>query len=95
MSIQCSINVTKIDKEFLVTGKTGKFLSIALKKNRDGKDRYGNDGFITQTIPKEKRKEGLRGPIIGNYKEFTDDFIPSNRPSRPAYEEPQDEDIDF
>lgn len=95
MSTQLSINVTKIDKEYLVAGKTGKFLSLSLKKNKDGKDKYGNDGFIVQVIPKDKRKEGLRGPIVGNYKEFEDDYLPRNRPAKPNYEEVVDEDIDF
>lgn len=65
------INVTKILKEHLFTGKNGaKYLDIALHDNRDGTDQYGNDGFITQSVSKEARERGEKGPIIGNWKEL-------------------------
>ena len=67
--ITCKINVTRIDKQYLFEGKTGKYLDIALMTNKDGPDQYGNDGFIIQDIPKEKRDAGEKGPIIGNWKD--------------------------
>ena len=64
-----SINVTKIDKSALYEGKNGKYLSLVLFDNKDGVDQYGNSGFVTQDIGKERREAGQRGSIIGNWKE--------------------------
>lgn len=66
--ITVSINTAKIDKNHLFEGKTGKFLDIALMESKSGKDKYGNDGFVTQSISKEARARGERGPIIGSWK---------------------------
>lgn len=71
--ITLKINVTKIDKSALFTGKNGKYLDLVLHDNRDGQDQYGNDGFVTQDIGKERREAGERGPIIGNWKETRKD----------------------
>lgn len=64
-----SINVTKIDKSALYEGKNGKYLSLVFFDNKDGPDQFGNDGFITQDLGKERRMAGEKGPIIGNWKE--------------------------
>ena len=63
------INVSKIDKTALFEGKNGKYLDLVLFENKDGPDQYGNHGFVTQDIGKQRREAGERGPIIGNYKE--------------------------
>jgi hypothetical protein len=61
------IDVTKIDKTFLFKGKAGTYLDIALIPNKSGRDQYGNDGMIVQSISKAARQEGKKGPILGNY----------------------------
>ena len=66
--ITLNINATKIDKSALYEGKNGKYLNLVLFDNRDGPDQYGNNGFVTQDIGKERREAGERGPIIGNWK---------------------------
>jgi hypothetical protein len=64
-----NINVTKIDKGAIVQGKNGKYIDLALIANEnDDADQYGNHGFITQSISKERRDAGERGPIVGNFK---------------------------
>lgn len=67
------INVSKILKEHLYAGKNGKYLDLALIENRDGPDQYGNDGFVTQSVSKEARQRGEKGPIIGNFKRIDTD----------------------
>lgn len=62
------IDVTKIDKTALFKGEKGIYLDVTLLENRDGPDRYGNDGFIVQEISRERRDAGEKGPIIGNWK---------------------------
>ncbi len=64
------IDVTKIDKTFLFKGKSGTYLDIALIANKSGRDQYGNDGIIVQSVSKQARQEGKKGPILGNYVEF-------------------------
>ncbi len=66
--ITVSINVTKIDKTGLIEGKNGKYLSLAMWENKTGVDQYGNAGFVTQDLGKERREAGEKGPILGNYR---------------------------
>ena len=66
--INISINVTKILKEHMKTGKSGVYLDLFLFENREGKDKYGNDGMVFQTVPKAARDMGIKGPILGNFK---------------------------
>lgn len=68
MKISVSINVTKIQKEHLYEGKSGKYLDVTLIENKDGKDQYGNDGFVAQKASKAAYERGEKGPIIGNWK---------------------------
>jgi hypothetical protein len=66
--INISINVKKILKEHMKTGKNGTYLDLFLFQNRDGKDKYGNDGMVFQTVSKEAREMSIKGPILGNFK---------------------------
>ncbi len=61
------IDVTKIDKDLLFTGKNGaKYLDIVLWETPDNK--YGHDYMITQSVSKEARDAGKKGAILGNAK---------------------------
>lgn len=63
------INVKKIDKDALFRAESGAtYLDVAFIENKNGRDEFGNDGFIAQSISKERREAGERGPIIGNWK---------------------------
>ena len=74
-----NINVSLIDKSELYEGKKGKYLSLTLFENRDGTDQYGNDGFIVQEISRERRENGEKGPIIGNWKHHGRQEAPRDR----------------
>ena len=64
-----SIDLSKVDKNHFYVGKDGKkFMNIAIIENRNGPDQYGNDGMITQSVSKEDRLKGVKGPIIGNWR---------------------------
>ena len=66
--ITLSLDVTKVDKNFLAPGKQGqKYLNLILSENREGPDKYGNHGIVKQSVPKEQRNT-VKLPIIGNYK---------------------------
>lgn len=64
--ITLKINVTRILKEHLYAGKNGKYLDLAVWPNKDGPDQYGNTHFVCQSVSKEAREQGVKGPIIGN-----------------------------
>jgi hypothetical protein len=63
-----NIDVKKIDKTALYAGKKGTYLNLVLHDNKQGEDEWGNMGFITQDIGKERRLAGEKGPILGNWK---------------------------
>lgn len=70
MMITLSLDATKIDKTYLGEGKKGqKYLNLVLSENREGKDQYGNDGVVKQSVPKELR-DTVKLPIIGNFKKW-------------------------
>ena len=74
--IKISIDVTTISKERLYQGKvrddgtSAKYLSVTLVENKEGKDRFGNDGFVAEDVSKEERLAGVKGVIVGNWKKL-------------------------
>jgi hypothetical protein len=66
--IVAKIDVTKIAKGDLFEGAKGVYLDAVLIPNKDGQSKYGDDGFIVQGLPKEKRDKGERGVILGNWR---------------------------
>lgn len=88
--IVLKIDVTKIDKNHIFVGKSGKYIDCILNENRDGPDQYGNIGFISQSVSKEAKASGVRGPIIGNYKEIvTLPKAPKQVEPKPAASKPK------
>lgn len=67
--ISVKINASKIDKNHLYAGKSGKYLDCFLIPNKDGQpDQYGQDGFVAQSVSKEARLRGEKGPIVGSWR---------------------------
>jgi len=66
--ILVKIDVTKIDKSRLYEGKKGVYLDAVLFENKDGESKYGDDGFVVQSISQEARANGEKGAIIGNWR---------------------------
>lgn len=82
--IAAKIDVTKVEKEHLfVSQKGAKYLDLMLRPNKDGKDQFGNDGFIVQGVTKEKRAAGVQGKIIGNFR-YLDTSAYQKRAQAPA-----------
>jgi hypothetical protein len=61
------INLKKLEKAELYVGQQGTYLDGILIRNK-GESKYGDDGFIVQSIKKERRDKGERGPIVGNWR---------------------------
>lgn len=81
--------MTQVDEARLIPGKNGKkYLSLVFFDNKNGKDQYGNDGYVIQSLSKEEREAGKRTPIIGNFR-LSSGPAPSRQSSerRPAPEQ--------
>ena len=66
--ISLSIKTYEIDPEHIIIGKNDKIVSVVLFENKDGRGKYGDDGFAVQGVSKELRDKGVRGKIIGNWR---------------------------
>jgi hypothetical protein len=49
------------------------YLNLEAISNRDGEDQYGNTHFIAEPVTKDERQSGVKLPIIGNGKEWTNE----------------------
>lgn len=72
-NISISINLDKIDEQFIVQGKNGRYIDVKLVNTPDSQ--YGNDYFVSQQLPKAVRDEVKasggdypKTPILGNAK---------------------------
>ena len=73
--ITISINCQKIDKSLM---KDGKYLNLVIWPNKNGEDEYGNSHYVAQSVTKEQRDQGIKGPILGNAR------VPNDEPPRRA-----------
>lgn len=94
MPILIKIDVTKIEKDRLFVGKNGaKYLDIVLLDSPN--DKYGNDYMAIQSVSKEERENGVRGPILGNGKNLGGFTNRATQNKSRRQEENLDEDIPF
>jgi hypothetical protein len=90
--IIAKIDVTKLDKTKFHKGQKGIYADLVLIPNKNGVDQYGYDGFVSQGVSKEDRAAGVKGPIVGNYKEILTQ-PKQQQPVKPV-KEPHDPDDD-
>lgn len=79
--IAIKLDVTKIRKEWLFAGKSGKYVDLFLHP-KDTPDQYGNDWMVTQSPPKEERQRGTKGPIVGNGRNIEGRQKPTTKPTQ-------------
>ena len=70
VGISVRIDVTKIDKARLYKCEKGTYLDLTTFVDTEEKDQYENNGFISQSVDKEERDQGVKTPILGNVKVF-------------------------
>lgn len=93
VGLNLSIDVTKLDKERFIKGKKGTYANITTFVDIDNVDQYDNNGFVSQSISKEERTNGVQTPILGNVRViYRDDNGSSAAPSQQAELE---EDVPF
>jgi hypothetical protein len=73
VGLSVRIDVTKIEKERLYKGSKGTYLDLTTFVDTDQVDQYDNNGFISQSVDKEEREQGVKTPILGNVKVFFTD----------------------
>jgi hypothetical protein len=73
IGLSVRIDVTKIEKERLYKGSKGTYLDLTTFVDTDQVDQYDNNGFISQSVDKEEREQGVKTPILGNVKVFFTD----------------------
>lgn len=91
--MRLKLNLSKIDKTVLFKGEKGTYGDFTLMLN-DSPDQYGNHGFITQDIGKERRAKGERGPILGNGK-MIESASASQPAAKPSPSADADDDLPF
>lgn len=92
-TIAIKIDVTKIQKERLFKGQKGTYLDAVLFLE-DKPDQYGQSGMIVQSVSKEERQAGVKGPILGNVKVIGQQAPSQPKQSESNFEE-QDDDLPF
>ena len=80
----------------IFVGKTTLSLDLTLIENRDGKDRFENDGFASLDVGKERRLAGEKGPIVGNWKHLESKAkVNLTPPAKRPPVKPKDADLDI
>ena len=95
IGLSVRIDVTKIEKARLYAGAKGTYLDLTTFVDTEEKDQYENNGFISQSVDKEEREQGVQTPILGNVKVFFTDGAQSSPQSAPQSKTVIDEDIPF
>lgn len=73
IGISIKIDVKKILKERLFQGAKGTYVDLTTFIDTDNVDQYDNNGFISQSVTKDERDQGVKTPILGNCKVFFND----------------------
>jgi hypothetical protein len=77
-----------IEANNVYVGQKGHYLELTLMDNKDGVDQYGNEGFVTVDVGKQRRESGEKGPIIGNWKHHGSKSGWNDRPASEATRQP-------
>jgi hypothetical protein len=94
IGVSFSINVSQIEKERLYAGKKGKYLDCTVFIDPTA-DQYGQHGMITQSVSKEEKAQGVKGPILGNAKIFWSENGMPQQQQQPQQQQPQQPGDDF
>lgn len=66
--------IIRLEKSRAKPHQNGKvYLNLEAIGNRDGVDQYENTHFVAEPVTKDERESGVKLPIIGNGKEWTNE----------------------
>lgn len=91
--IKAKIAVNKIDKEHLFKGSKHTYLDITLVPTPDSP--YGDDFMVVQDVSKEKREEGVKGPILGNANKIQSRRQAESQQDTTNNKPPENDDVPF
>jgi hypothetical protein len=75
IGVKLKIDVKKLQKElFFIANSGAVYADLTTFIDLDNKDRYDQNGFISQDVSKEAREAGTKGPIVGNVSVFWSDL---------------------
>ncbi len=69
--VSIRIDLDKIDNARIYQGAKGRYLDIVGVLTETA-DQYQNNGFVTQQVTKEERQQGVKMPVLGNFKKLMD-----------------------
>ena len=74
-----------IVKSGLFEGKSGLYLDVDMRENRDGENQHGNTHMLVMSPTKEQRENKDKTPILGNAKTlvFPDRNMPGSSAPKP------------
>lgn len=70
LGVSVRIDVSKIDKSRLFKGAKGTYLDLTTFIDTENEGKFGDHGFISQSLSKEEREQQVQTPILGNVKVF-------------------------
>jgi len=66
--------ILRLEKSRAKPHQNGKiYLNLEAVANKNGEDQYGNSHFIVEPTTKDDRESGVKLPIIGNGKEWSNE----------------------
>ena len=89
LGLSIKIDVSKIEKARLYKGEKGTYLDLTTFVDLDNPGQYGDHGFISQSVSKEERGQGVQTPILGNVKVFYRDDSAAGQSGQQQSNEPQ------
>ena len=102
LGLRVRIDLSKIDKSSLFKVEKGIYLDLTTFIDLGQQDKYGNNGFISQSTSKDERQSGVQTPILGNVKVFYNDVqqgrninSQQNQQGQSGSQSPQDNPLDF
>lgn len=84
LGINIRIDVKKIEKARLFEGKKGTYLDLNTFIDTEVQGEYGDNGFISQSVSKEEREQGVQTPILGNVTIFYNDSKQAQQQHAPS-----------
>ena len=91
---KCKIDRKKLLEEFIFKANSGaEYIDFVMIPSKDSK--YGDTHFLVQSVSKEAREAGKKGPIIGNAKTLERKSAPAPKPAAPQPQQDADETVPF
>ncbi len=81
--VSIRIDLDKVDNNRVFQGAKGRYLDI-VGVLTELPDQYQNNGFVTQQVTKEERQQGVKMPVLGNFKKLADLQPKGFAPNAPA-----------